>query len=238
MKLLKNDLMEQVGFINLLREDFDAHHRDWTRPGFRALAVYRFGVWARSRPFVPARMIFSLLHILLFRYIRNSYGIELYYTSKIGRRFVVGHQNGIIVHEFATIGDDCCVRQGVTMGLGGIGRDGSVEATGPVIGDRVDIGAGAMIIGKVRIGNDVSIGPNAVIMNDLPSNVTVLAAFSKVLPRMSKPEPQPEARPEVRPEAIITPLPDRRPAVAVGAAAISALAFFSDFAGLIVHTIG
>jgi serine O-acetyltransferase len=187
MRRWENPLIEAVGLRDLLKEDFRQHHRDWTRPGFRALAVYRFGTWARSRGSKPVRMALSLLHLLLFRHVRNHYGIEISYKCRIGRRFEIGHQHGIVIHEYATIGDDCVIRQGATLGLGGISRGTPVEDTGPIIGDRVDIGAGVMIIGKVTIGSDVNIGPNAVILSDVPSNTTVLAPFPKILPRRTPP---------------------------------------------------
>ncbi|WKL57347.1 hypothetical protein Q1W73_17040 [Asticcacaulis sp. ZE23SCel15] len=183
MRRWENPLIEAVGLGKLIKEDFNQHHRDWTRPGFRALAVYRFGTWARSRTSKPVRMAASLLHLLLFRHVRNHYGIEISYKCKIGRRFEIGHQHGIVIHEYATIGDDCVIRQGATLGIGGITRATPVEETAPVIGDRVDIGAGVMIIGKVTIGDDVNIGPNAVILSDVPANTTVLAPFPKILPR-------------------------------------------------------
>jgi serine O-acetyltransferase len=116
--------------------------------------------------------------------VRNNYGIELYPSCQIGRRFQIGHQNGIVIHRFATIGDDCRVRQGVTLGRGGLERTKSTEGfrtSAPVLGNRVDVGVGAIIVGKVRIGDDVNIGPNAVVLTDVPTGATVMAPMSKIM---------------------------------------------------------
>ncbi|MET0545103.1 MAG: serine acetyltransferase [Caulobacterales bacterium] len=187
-----NALIKQVGLFRLIREDLGRHNLDWTTPGFRAMAVYRFGVWAKTIRFAPLRLYFLFWHALMFRYVRNNYGIELYATSKIGRWVLIGHQNGIVIHRFATIGDHCLIRQGVTFGEAGIGRDNFADGLGPVVGNGVDIGAGAVIIGNVKIGDEVRIGPNAVVMTDVPAHATVLAPTSKILVRV-KPMERSEA---------------------------------------------
>jgi len=169
-----------------IREDWIANGRDWTQPGFRAVAVHRFGVWRMNLRLAPLRMLCSFIYRRLFRYVRNHYGIELYYTSKVGRRLQIGHQGAIVVHEHCTIGDDCVLRQGVTIGAARLGP--GREA--PVIGDRVSIGAGAMIIGSVTIGDDAIIGPNAVVMMNVPDGATATAMPARVIP--AAPEKQPE----------------------------------------------
>ncbi|GGE32459.1 serine acetyltransferase [Agaricicola taiwanensis] len=173
----------RMGLKALIREDYRNHFSDWTRPGFRAIAVYRFGFWARGLKPGLKRRILVRLHLTAFRYVRNRYGIEIAATAKIGRRFHIGHQNAIVVHAHASIGDDCKIRQGVTLGVGGLERDIDFSKSGPVIGNRVDIGAGAMIVGKVTIGDDVNIGPNAVVMVNVPANSTVLGPPARILPR-------------------------------------------------------
>ncbi|WP_206667536.1 serine O-acetyltransferase [Muricoccus nepalensis] len=162
-----------------MKEDYNNHYRDWTLPGFRAIATYRLGVWALSQSGLKKKAAWSL-HTFLRRYVRNIYGIEIFATAKIGRRFHIGHQGGIVIHEHATIGDDCLVRQGVTFGAV-LERDFVAHA--PVVGNRVDVGAGAMIVGGVKIGDDVRIGPNAVVLTDVPAGATVFAPMSKIMPR-------------------------------------------------------
>ena len=96
-------------------------------------------------------------------------------------RFRIDHFGGIIISGDAVFGDDCVVRNGVTVGLRHTGKSGS-----PVIGSRVDIGAGAKILGPIRIGDDVAIGANAVVLIDVPPNSIAVGVPARVLPRKSK----------------------------------------------------
>lgn len=172
-----------VSLWELIKEDHRTHYSDWTRPGFRAMAVYRFGHWAMKRKSYTLRRLLSVIHRTAFRFVRNVYGIEIRPTATIGRRFHIGHQGAIVVHAHAIIGDDCLIRQGATLGIGGLERGADFETSGPIIGNRVDIGAGAMIVGRLTIGDDVNIGPNAVVLVNVPSNSTVLPPPARILPR-------------------------------------------------------
>jgi len=153
-----------MNLFEQIREDYRAHGRDWTRPGFRAVAVHRFGVWRMSvRPKV-LRAPLSLLYRFLFRRIRNRYGVELPYSVRLGRRVVFEHQSGIVVHGATEIGDDCIVRQNCTFGVRRLDDlDGA-----PKVGCGVDIGAGAVLLGRIRIGDGARIGANAVVLDDVP----------------------------------------------------------------------
>jgi serine O-acetyltransferase len=163
----------QPGLIALIREDWETHRRSVLRPGFQAMLSYRVGRWAaeRRRRRLPAYVFASALHL----FVRNFYGIDLYWTTLIGRRFHIGHQGAIVIHRFCTIGDDCTIRQGVTIGAADEWNAGG----GPRLGDRVDVGAGAMVLGDISIGSDVRIGPNAVVTTDVPDNATVFAPPSR-----------------------------------------------------------
>ena len=163
------------GFWSLVKEDHLTNGKDWTRPGFRAMFMYRFGVWRMGLPGV-FRMPMSVIYRWMHRRVRNRYGIELHYTAKIGRRFRIAHQGAIVIHEHATIGDDCTIRQGVT-----IGSTGEYSMQGPTLGDNVDVGAGAMILGKVKIGDNVRIGANSVIMMNVPANSMAVAPPARII---------------------------------------------------------
>src|ERR1700712_1275992 len=92
--------------LRQIREDYIAHGRDWTKPGFRAVAVHRFGNWRMGvRPKI-IRAPFSMFYRILFRRCRNCYGIELPYTVKLGRRVIIEHQGAIVFHGSCVIGDD------------------------------------------------------------------------------------------------------------------------------------
>jgi serine O-acetyltransferase len=156
---------ETPSLWTLLREDFAAHERDWTRPGFQAIAVYRFGVARMRVQSRVARGPLSVLYRALYRTVRNVYGIELPYTAQVGRRVVFEHQHGIVVHGNSVIGDDCVLRQGVTLG----NRHLDAPAEAPVLGHGVNVGAGAKVLGQVHVGDGASIGANAVVLRDVPA---------------------------------------------------------------------
>ena len=160
-----------------IKEDWIAHGRDWTKPGFRAVAVQRFGVWRMTIKPLLLRAPLSILYQTLFRKIRNSYGIELPYTVQLGRRVIIEHQSGIVIHGYCSIGDDCIIRQGVTMGNRYLDRP--FEA--PKLGKRVNVGAGAKIFGNVTIEDDVNIGANAVVLSDIPTGKTAVGIPAKIL---------------------------------------------------------
>ena len=166
-----------MGLRQLIHEDWVTNWRDWTRPGFRALVMYRLGVWRMGvRPRL-LRWPLSVLYRFLHRWIRNHYGIELHDTATIGRRLLIAHQGAIVIHEGATIGDDCVLRQGVTIGAAG---NYSVDRA-PCLGDNVSVGAGAMILGGVTIGDGAIIGPNAVVLSDVPPGAIAAAAPARII---------------------------------------------------------
>lgn len=160
-----------------IKEDWIAHERDWTRPGFRAVAVQRFGVWRMKIKPLILRAPLSILYRALYRKIRNTYGIELPYTVQLGRRVIIEHQSGIVIHGYSTIGDDSIIRQGVTLGNRYLDR----PFDAPKLGARVNVGAGAKIFGNVTIGDDVNIGANAVVLSDIPSGKTAVGIPAKII---------------------------------------------------------
>jgi len=163
--------------MSQIREDLHFHSSDWTLPGFRAVAVHRYGNWVMDRSPGMLRSILFALYRIMYRYIRNYYGIELPRTTRIGRRFLLGHQSGIVIHWNAVFGDDCMIRQNVTIGA--ITPERGAEA--PRFGNRVQIGAGAVILGPVTIGDGVRIGPNTVVMTNVPAGATVFVAPSRII---------------------------------------------------------
>jgi serine O-acetyltransferase len=159
----------------LLRED-SRHYRSWfVSPGFHAMVMYRLGRWALDGPVYrkPVLWLARALHV----FVRNIYGIELYPDADIGRRFVISRQGSIVIHQYCTIGDDCSIRQGATIGA----ADFFDRRLAPLIGNNVRIDVGAVVMGKVSIGNNVLIDANAVVGTDVPDNSKVLAPASRVI---------------------------------------------------------
>lgn len=167
----------QLGLWQIIAEDYNANGRDWTRPGFRTLAVYRFGVWRMGIRSPAIRKLASFIYRIGFRRCRNVYGIELPYSAQLGRRVVIEHQGGIVIHGATTIGDGTIIRQGCTFGIRSLDR--LDEA--PTIGRNVNIGAGAVIVGAVKIGDGAAIGANAVVLQDVPPGVLAIGVPAKLV---------------------------------------------------------
>jgi serine O-acetyltransferase len=164
--------------FNHVREDWRTHDRDLSRQGFWVLLVYRLGRWRYGIKSRLLRLPFSMLYKLLFIMIQILTGIELPCEVVLGRRFKIEHFGGIIISGDAVFGDDVVIRNGVTVGLRHTGVRGS-----PIIGNRVDIGAGAKILGHIRIGDDVAIGANAVVITDVPNNHIAVGVPARLMPR-------------------------------------------------------
>ena len=148
-----------------IRGDLRAHSCDWAAQGFWVMLVYRFGSWRyRVRPAL-LRKVFSLVYKVLYKLVQILTGIELPCEVVVGRNFVIDHFGGIVISGYAQFGDDCRIRNGVVVGLKNVH-----EPLAPVIGNNVDIGAGAKVLGNIRIGNNVVIGANAVVLTDVPDN--------------------------------------------------------------------
>src|ERR1700716_1064715 len=148
-----------------IRSDFRAHGRDWGAQGFWVMIVYRFGQWRYGVRPAPLRKLFSLIYKILFKLVQILTGIELPCEAIVGRNFVIDHFGGIIVSGYARFGDDCRIRNGVVVGLRRVD-----EPFAPRIGNNVDIGAGAKLLGPITVGDNCIIGANAVVLTDVPAN--------------------------------------------------------------------
>lgn len=161
-----------------IRADFDAHGRRLGAQGFWAMLVYRFGRWRyKVRPAL-LRKPFSLVYHVLYKLVQIVTGIELPCEVPVGRGFVIEHSGGIVVSGFASFGNDCRLRNGVVVGLSRVD-----EPCAPRLGDDVDIGAGAKVLGDIRIGNHVRIGANAVVITDVPDNSLAVGVPAVIKPR-------------------------------------------------------
>lgn len=166
-----------------VRSDWRSHNSHWMRHGFWVLVLYRFGRWRYSIQFRPLRVPLSFLYKLMKFFADPFFGVELPCEAVIGDRLVIEHVGAIVVSGDAVLGKDCILRQGVTIGLRHTSHPGS-----PTIGDRCDIGAGAKLLGPIRIGNDVAIGANAVVLCDIPDGCVAVGIPARILQRKPSPE--------------------------------------------------
>lgn len=164
--------------FNEIRQDLAAHGGRWDAQGFWALLVYRFGRWRYTVRPAPLRKLFSLIYHVLYKLVQIITGIELPCEVPIGRGFIIEHSGSIIVSGFARFGDHCRIRTGVVIGLSRV-----EDPCAPQIGDHVDIGAGAKLLGNIRIGNHVLIGANAVVITDVPDYSIAVGVPAQIKPR-------------------------------------------------------
>jgi len=146
-------------------------------PGFHAMMFYRM-----AHPLWRWRLLF--LGRLVSQFGRWLTGIEIHPGAEIGRRLFIDHGMGVVVGETAIIGDDVTLYQGVT--LGGTSLAGGKRH--PTLEDGVVVGAGAQVLGPVTVGASARIGANAVVLKDVPSDVTMVG----IPARMVQPRPKPQ----------------------------------------------
>jgi serine O-acetyltransferase len=164
--------------FELIREDFAAHARDPWRQGVWVMLVYRFGRWRYTvRPGLLRKPL-SLVYRFLKIGVQILTGIDLPCEARVGRRLVIEHFGGIIVSGDTVLGDDVVLRHGVTLGLRHTGVAGA-----PVVGNGVDIGAGAKVLGPVTIGDGAVIGANAVVLCDVPAGALAVGIPAVIKPR-------------------------------------------------------
>ncbi|MBO0369468.1 serine acetyltransferase [Pseudomonas shirazensis] len=163
-----------------IRADLQTYGGDWGAQGFWVMLVYRFGRWRYGVRPALLRKLFSLIYKVLFKFVQIITGIELPCEVVVGRNFVIDHFGGIVISGYARFGDDCRIRNGVVVGLKNVS-----EPIAPIIGNNVDIGAGAKVLGNIRIGNNVVIGCNAVVLIDVPDDALAVGVPATV--KLKKP---------------------------------------------------
>lgn len=165
----RNNNPRGIGLLALLAEDFRIYDRDVLEPGFWAVALHRFGNARMGVRFKLLRAPLTVVYRLMFTAMIWMWGINLPYNTKLGRRVRIWHHGGIWLGA-RSIGDDVHIRHHTTFGL--LSRhdlDGK-----PIIGNRVDVGVGACILGAVTVGDDCVIGPNSVVIRDLAPGSVVM----------------------------------------------------------------
>lgn len=149
-------------------------------PGFHAMLFHRLanGLWRRKLYFL-ARFISYLGRIIT--------GIDIHPGATIGRRFFIDHGMGVVIGETATIGDDVTIYHDVTLGGVSPGNDAKGSLRHPQLGNNVIIGAGAHLLGPLRVGDYARIGSNSVVIRDVPADTTVVGVPAH--PVSKQPEP-------------------------------------------------
>lgn len=161
-----------------IKEDFRSHGSNWGSQGFWVMTVYRFGRWRYGVRPVLLRKCFSGAYHVLFKLVQVLTGVVLPCEVVVGRNFVIDHFGGIVINGFASFGNDCRIRTGVVVGVARVG-----ELTAPQIGNNVDVGVGAKLLGAIVIGDNVLVGANAVVVIDIPANSIAIGVPAVYRPR-------------------------------------------------------
>ncbi|WP_243763001.1 serine O-acetyltransferase EpsC [Allobranchiibius sp. CTAmp26] len=142
-----------------------------TSPGLQAVWMHRAAhrMWSRGgRWRLPARLVSQAA--------RAATGVEIHPGATIGKRLFIDHGMGVVIGETAEVGDDVLLYHGVTLG----GRSLNRVKRHPTVGDRVTIGAGARVLGPIRVGPEAQIGANAVVVKDVPPRAVATGIPAKV----------------------------------------------------------
>ncbi|WP_013321683.1 serine O-acetyltransferase EpsC [Gloeothece verrucosa] len=141
-------------------------------PGFQAILLHRIShqLYKKGLPVIP-RLISQLNRFLT--------GIEIHPGAKIGQGVFIAHGMGIVIGETACVGDYTVIREGVTLG----GTSSTTGKRHPTLGEYVTVEAGAKILGNIHIGDHVCVGAGAVVLQDVPSNSTVIGIPGRVIER-------------------------------------------------------
>ncbi|MGB9677943.1 MAG: serine O-acetyltransferase [Candidatus Ratteibacteria bacterium] len=144
-------------------------------PGLHAIWLHRIAhfFWKKGEKTI-ARIISHINRFLT--------GIEIHPGAKIGRRFFIDHGMGVVIGETAEIGDDVLMYQGVVLG----GTSLKKEKRHPTIGNNVVIGAGAILLGPIKVGDGAKIGAGSVVIKDVPEGTTVVGVPARVVEKREK----------------------------------------------------
>lgn len=161
---------ENGPLVRSLLKSIRAYQRHKSRPGWRPRLLRRI-----------ARVERNVLSVLT--------ASDISVGTRLGRGLRLPHPTGVVMHQDATIGEDCMIMQQVTIGqLAGGGA--------PTIGSRVYIGAGAKVLGRITIGDGARIGANAVVLDDVPAGATAVGMPARVVRNAPRsPEPPPTEAP-------------------------------------------
>ncbi|MGZ4510018.1 MAG: serine O-acetyltransferase [Mycobacterium sp.] len=155
-------------------------------PGVHAIWGHRISHWLWNRGArLAARTLGEVNRILT--------GVDIHPGAVLGSGLFIDHATGVVIGETAEVGEDVTIYHGVT--LGGSGRDTGKRH--PTIGDRVIIGAGAKVLGAIKIGDDSRIGANAVVVKEVPSSAVVIGVPGQVISRHGRSSPDDSMMPDL-----------------------------------------
>lgn len=134
--------------------------------------------WFRNAQKYSKSSFLGKIYRIILRHYQIKYGFQIYPETEIGEGFYLGHWGALVINPKVKIGKNCNIAQGVTIGQANRGERIGV----PEIGDEVWIGTNAVIVGHIKIGNNVLIAPNTYVNTDVPSNSIVIGNPAQITP--------------------------------------------------------
>jgi serine O-acetyltransferase len=165
-----------------LRADYERHERRLRNLGLWVVGVYHFGVWANGRQGKLSRWASSRAYAVSSLLVELGTGCSIDRNTAIGEGLHIIHSGNVRIHPRTVIGERVGIMNDVTIGTANA-RDGF-----PVIGNDVFIGAGARILGPVKIGDGAVIAANTLVITDVPAGATIMGVPGRVLPQ-ARPRP-------------------------------------------------
>jgi len=155
---------------------FNRNIKIFLQQGSIAVTIFRFGQWVQGLRIPVLKQILFTVYYLLNLAVIVFFGINIQLSANIGRGFIIHNYSGVFLGRI-TLGENCIVNQGVTIGniRGEPGR--------PVLGENVYVGVGAVVLGNVKIGSNVVIGANSLVITNVPDNCTVVGVPARIVSR-------------------------------------------------------
>ncbi len=154
-------------------------HRYYDKAPFIKPIQVKYSIVYRKASFYPSSSFLGMFYRLRLKRLSEKSGIQIPTKTQIGKGLYIGHFGTIIMNPEVIIGDNVNIATGVTIGKTNRGEKMGV----PTIGSQVWIGSNAVIVGKITIGNDVLIAPNAYVNFDVPSHSIVLGNPGQIIAR-------------------------------------------------------
>lgn len=160
-------------FTRLVRADWRANPRD-PKPRL-VLLGFRLAQLAMGSPAAGTRLR-AVLPVTVYRFWTEwCLGLELRPRTRVGGGLTIYHGFGIVVNDHTVVGERVTLRNGVTIG------NRTPDGASPVIGDDVEFGVGAVVIGDLRIGDGARIGAGAVVLHSVPEGRTVIGSAARLV---------------------------------------------------------
>lgn len=175
----KQELNEYIN-ADLFRYTGEVSRKAFKRT-YKFIPGFRFTYWMRKCDYLSGRNILTRPSFYRanrrFKRLRYQFGFDIEYSTRIGKGLYFGHWGGVVIHPSVTIGKNCNISHQVTLGVDCNKGAGAI----PAVGDKVYIGPGSKIFGKITLGDGCAIGANSVVNRNVPPGVTAAGAPAKVV---------------------------------------------------------